>query len=403
MRFSQRCRSEHARFETASWQAAQNFGILTDPPPVETGRSLKLLVMCSSSALPRFANDTRDRHLWRVLRKRVASLPSSTVDRRNAHVPAMRALAWTTVTASLLLAAYFMVDHALAYVLILALTGVSCLPLILNAGHEGIHGNLSQRNWINQLGASVFYLLGTSTRFWRLRHLASHHTFVNVTGVDLDIGQADIIRLGASTQPVWYHRYQHLYMPLAFMLYTLVWFFVRDFLDLGRKQFGHRVEAHPWTTSVALVLAKAWHCFLLLGVPYVLGAGFLQTLVGFFAFHLAASAATTFVLVSTHVGEGQEVLDGSLEVLPYGWLEHQLRTTADFATDSWLARQVFGGFNHHVAHHLFPDLPHSAYPQVTAELRRFCREHELPYTAHRNVLQCAASHLRRLHHFSLDF
>jgi linoleoyl-CoA desaturase len=40
---------------------------------------------------------------------------------------------------------------------------------------------------------------------------------------------------------------------------------------------------------------------------------------------------------------------------------------------------VYACFNHHVAHHLFPDVSRIHYPLITKEIARFAREYNLPY------------------------
>lgn len=39
-----------------------------------------------------------------------------------------------------------------------------------------------------------------------------------------------------------------------------------------------------------------------------------------------------------------------------------------------------GSFNYHIAHHLFPDVHHLFYPEITRMLENFARENNLPYS-----------------------
>ena len=38
-----------------------------------------------------------------------------------------------------------------------------------------------------------------------------------------------------------------------------------------------------------------------------------------------------------------------------------------------------GCFNYHVAHHLFPNVNHIFYPEITKLLRKYAALHQLPY------------------------
>ncbi len=290
---------------------------------------------------------------------------------------------------------------SIVYLGFAVLLGVSCLPLILNIGHESVHGNFSTSKGLNKMGKGVFYLLGTSAYFWRIRHTASHHAFANVKNVDLDIEQTTIVRLSKHQEHEPRHRYQHLYMPFAFCLYTLLWFFYRDFKDLGKKRFGaKKVKKHAPREVVKLIAAKVWHLLLLLVFPFLLNQTAWLVLTGFLAFHLGASIVTTFALISTHVGEEQEIVEASENLLPYSWAEHQLRTTADFSVNNVFLFHFFGGFNHHVAHHLFPGIPHVYYPLITPIIEEKAQYYGMPYHRYPTFFASAKSHFTRLKQLS---
>jgi linoleoyl-CoA desaturase len=278
------------------------------------------------------------------------------------------------------------------------LLGILCLPLVLNIGHESVHHNFSTSQKNNVLGKNIFYLLGTSAYFWELRHLSSHHTFVNIKGWDTDIEQSNIIRLDSQQSFKKHHRFQCLYMPVAFLLYTIIWFFIRDFKDISVKQYGAKtIQKHPTKELILLGLAKIWHLLFLIIIPYLISKNLSLAIGGFFVFHLSASLITTFALISTHVGEDQEMISAAENGdLPYSWLEHQLKTTADFSTNNFFISHFFGGFNHHVAHHLFPNIPNILYPKITPIIKKYCKANEMNYIQYPNLIACAKSHFKRL-------
>ena len=287
-------------------------------------------------------------------------------------------------------------------IMLMMVLGVLTLPLILNIGHEAVHRNFSTNDKVNKWAKGVFFLLGTSAYFWELRHNSSHHAFTNVKDVDLDIEQAKIIRLSKQQEFRWYHKFQHFYMPFAFCLYTLLWFFSRDFKDLGKKRFGLKtVKKHPKQEVLKMAGAKIWHIMAFLVLPYLTAQNLGLALSGFFVFHISASIVTTFALISTHVGEVQEIVNPSKDgCLPYSWAAHQLKTTADFSPNSISALHFFAGFNHHVAHHLFPGVPHVYYPKITPLIKKQAAIYGLKYNCYPNLVSCAKSHFKRLRHFS---
>ena len=99
--------------------------------------------------------------------------------------------------------------------------------------------------------------------------------------------------------------------------------------------------------------------------------------------HIAASSLGVIPLISTHVDEAAEFplppIDGRMNTT---WALHQMTVTKDFSADSKLANFLFGGFTHHVAHHLFPGVAHTYYPKITPIIRRYAQEYQLPYTCY---------------------
>ena len=301
-----------------------------------------------------------------------------------------------------LLAYWYFATSPNIFLILSSVLGTLCLPLVLNIGHESVHGNFTTKKKINQLAKWAFFLLGTSDYFWGLRHNYAHHSYANIGDWDLDIEQSKIIRL--SPQQTWEqrHKYQHWYMPIVFMFYTIVWFFFRDFKDISQHKFGKKtIQKHPRKEIIKLFAAKVVHLVFLIGIPYYLSQDLGLVIKGFFLFHFSASVLTTFALISTHVGETQEVVTPQGNKLPYSWFEHQFRTTADFSTGSNWMTHFFGGFNHHVAHHLFPNIPHIYYPIITPIIKRHAKENGIQYHDYDNLLQAAISHFRRLKKLSI--
>jgi len=293
-------------------------------------------------------------------------------------------------------------ESSLSYLFCAAALGVLTLPIILNIGHEAVHGSFSKNKKINKWGKMVFHLLGTSAYFWELRHISSHHVYANVSGWDMDIEQSSVIRLADQQQHKPRHKYQHLYMPFVFCFYTLIWFFLRDFKDITTHKFGNkRVDKHPRIELLKLLLAKVFHLQCFIGIPLLLGHSATTTLLGFLTLHISASIVTTFALVSTHVGEEQEIVPNTQE-LPYSWAEHQLKTTADFGSSSWFLTHYFGGFNHHIAHHLFPNVSQVYYPKITQIIKKQATTNGLTYHHYSNLFLTAISHIRRLKTLSVE-
>ena len=54
---------------------------------------------------------------------------------------------------------------------------------------------------------------------------------------------------------------------------------------------------------------------------------------------------------------------------------NQIKSSNDMHPFSTTANFIFGGFNNHVAHHLFPHIHHTHYPEVSRVIYRVLNAH----------------------------
>jgi linoleoyl-CoA desaturase len=278
-------------------------------------------------------------------------------------------------------------EHPIIYYTCCVMMGVISLPIILNIGHDAVHNTFSSYKWVNKIAGFVFCLLGTSPYFWRLRHIYSHHAFANVLGWDKDIEQAGVMKIHDGQTHRFFYKVQHIYMPVVFCFYTINWFFYRDVKDMFTKQFGNKiVERHPAKEIGILLLSKIIFFSIFIVMPVaVQDASLKQAIAGFFLFHISASLVTTLALVSTHLGTEQKFVMASNKHLPYPWEIHQMETTSDFATQNRFITWFFGGFNHHVVHHIFPDISHVHYPAITPIVKAHAGKYNVQYNSSKTL------------------
>lgn len=280
------------------------------------------------------------------------------------------------------------------------LMGMLTIFVALNMAHDAAHGTFSNRKWGNELFLYTFDLLGVSGYMWRLKHVYSHHPHVNIPGMDGDIKQSQLVRIFPDAPFLRMHRWQYMYMPFLYLLYTLNWLLIRDFKDFVETDIsGKPGLRHPWQAIMALVLGKAIFLGRVLVLPMlILPFSTGDILLGFLVCTCCASATVAMALISAHVGEYSVYpAPGPDGRMPHSWVRHQLITTCDFATDSWLVTHLFGGFNHHVIHHLFPHISHIHYPALTQILRDTCTEFGMPYAQNPSLWAAMRSHFRFLH------
>lgn len=275
------------------------------------------------------------------------------------------------------------------------LLGWSTITLFINAFHDAAHGAVFTKRVHNRLFTNVLELFGSNSYIWSKRHLLLHHPYPNVQDWDTDVKQSDVVHLFPDSPFLSIHRYQHVYMWLLYPFYTLNWLFIRDFKDFfGTKDnYLKRIITIPKVEYVKLFAAKAFNIFYLIIIPVlVLKHAWYIIVCAWLVMHIAASLLGVIALISTHVDEDAVFplppADGRMNTT---WALHQMTVTKDFGTDSKLATFLFGGFTHHVAHHLFPGVAHTYYPQITAVIRRYAKEYDLPYTNY-SAFEAVKSH-----------
>lgn len=347
----------------------------------------------------RFAHDANDVQFLRTLRERVhayfAQQHLAKTSNRKAWLKAGLLLGTYILTYLLI----FWVETAFQLYVGYAFIGMLTIFVALNIAHDAAHGTFARQRRVNNWLVYTFDLLGASGYMWRLKHVFSHHPHVNIPNMDGDIKQSNLVRIFPDAPFLRLHRYQFVYMPFLYLLYTLNWLIVRDFRDFFHTDIsGKPGIQHPFKAYLILFIGKALFFFRMLALPYwVLPFSFGEICLAFVICNVCASATVALALISAHVGE-HSVYPAPDEAgrMPHSWVRHQIVTTCDFATNSWLLTHLFGGFNHHVIHHLFPGICHIHYPALTEILKETCQEWDMPYYSNTSLWDAVRSHFKFL-------
>lgn len=299
----------------------------------------------------------------------------------------------------------------LVVLLLVPMSAWAALPLVLLMGvgmagigmgvmHDGLHGASSTRTWVNDLLGGTMYLLGSDAFTWKVQHNGSHHTHTNVDGVDQDIDPPDLLRF-SDHAPLWrVHRFQHVYAFFFYGLLTIVKL-GNDFISLTRIAHSGdtRYKGHNYVVDLlVMVLVKAAHIFLFIGLPLLLtDFTWWQVLLGFALMHFTCSVILGTVFQLAHLVEGaQQPLADNSGVIHNDWAVHELLTTANFAPHNRVLTWYTGGLNFQVEHHLFPNISHFHYPRIAAIVQRTAQEHGIPYNVKPTLWAALGSHVRRL-------
>ncbi len=279
--------------------------------------------------------------------------------------------------------------------------GLSKAGVGMSVMHDALHGSYSKSKWVNKLVGSSIYLLGADPSVWKIQHNVLHHTYTNIHGLDEDINSKAIIRLSEHAPLRWFHRYQHVYSLFLYGGMTLL-MTVNDFFKLLRYQRKGLVKKQAmrfdWECT-KLIATKAFYFFFIIGIPLlVTSLTWWQVLIGFVVMHLVAGYVLSIIFQMAHVVEDAHQplpVDGG-NSMENTWFIHQLETTANFARNSRLLNWYVGGLNFQVEHHLFPNICHVHYRQISDIVRKTAEDFQLPYHMNPTFGEALRSHLRML-------
>ncbi|MGH1519278.1 fatty acid desaturase family protein [Chryseobacterium sp. JK1] len=293
----------------------------------------------------------------------------------------------------------YMKGKTWAVILNYTLLGLTGILLAFNCSHDCVHNTFSKYKKMNQFIYYItFNLQGVNARLWRKRHITSHHVFPNVDGCDADIDDNIFIRLSAHHPIRNIHQYQHFYATLLYCFYTLHWIFIKDFIYLRKKELGNlRNQNHSWKSVVEVVVLKLAYFTYMLVLPAIFtGIPGTTIMISFLIMHLTISLFFVLTLIISHLSlETDFPIADENGCLPYDYYEHQLAVSLDYHPTNPLANWIFGGFNSHAAHHLFPGLPHTLYTIITPAIKKAAVRNNFPYHE-KSIAEAVISHYQYL-------
>lgn len=339
---------------------------------------------------------------YRVLKARVASCLEGQNISNYGNQKLLRKGYALILVMLVLYALIYWITSPLQLSIVYMLIGPLSVIMAINLVHDAAHGIAHENRKVNDRLMLLMDIMGGNSYMWKRRHKVGHHAFPNVVGKDPDLSQSKIAKILPTAVKIPIHRFQNLYMPFLYALYTLNWILFRDFQDFFHPQ--KKFDKVPKIEYYKLFFFKLLYFTLFLVLPTVLtGFSFGQVFIAFLCLHVASSYFLTIALVPSHVSDESEFpLPDENGILPYSWSHHQVHTTIDFATDSKMWTWLLGGFNHHIVHHLFPNISHIHYELITPIAKRTIEEFNLPYQHQDSLWKAYLSHYRLIKNNALS-
>ncbi|MCC6289262.1 MAG: fatty acid desaturase [Chitinophagaceae bacterium] len=275
----------------------------------------------------------------------------------------------------------------------------------LNVVHDAAHNTIFKNRRFNELYVYMFDIMGANSFIWKTRHILFHHNYPNVNGWDTDIDQSTLVKIVPQAPFAKLHKYQHIYLPFIYPLFLFNWLLVRDFTDFFNKQrIVHKRIHIPFIEYIKLFFFKGlFFTYIILLPIFIFHIAWKKVLLAFIIMLFTASISALIVLLPPHANTSADFPRPDKEKkLPYGWLMHMLKTTNDVHGENWFTRFVLGNFNYHIVHHLFPNIHHIFYPQITEKLKHLSGKNNLPYRSY-SLGKSLKMHFLLLKKNSVDF
>ena len=285
---------------------------------------------------------------------------------------------------------------AFAGILLSGLLGFVLASIGFNVMHDACHGSYSSKKWVNYIMGFSLNCLGGNSFIWKQKHNIVHHTYTNVDGIDDDIAKMPVIRQCSSQKWVPAHRYQHIYSILVYALSSFLWVFLMDFTKyFGKKIYRTRLQNFDLQEHIIFWLTKVFYILFYVVIP-IYFVGVLPWLCGFFAMHFVKGFTLAMVFQLAHVVEDTHFVDATeqSQKINEEWAVHQVRTTANFATENKFINWFVGGLNFQIEHHLFPRVSHVHYPALSLLVQKCCNDYGIRYINYPTLGAAINSHFR---------
>lgn len=267
-----------------------------------------------------------------------------------------------------------------------------------NVMHDGAHGSFSSKKWLNEIAGLTINFLGANVFLWKTKHNVIHHAYTNIDGVDNDIDARPFLRLCSTQKHYWPYKYQHLYFWFIYSWLYINWVFVSDYNKYFRGKVGELpLKKMQFKNHISFWSFKAVHIILFVALP-IYTVGFVPWLIGFFTSAMFAGFVLSIIFQLAHTVDDTHFplpLESS-NSMEDEWAIHQLKTTANFATQNKFLSWFTGGLNFQIEHHLFPKISHIHYPEISKIIRKACEDFGIKYIEYPKMRHAIVSHLSYL-------
>lgn len=281
------------------------------------------------------------------------------------------------------------------------LIGLGTAGIGLSIMHDANHKSYSGNSKVNQRMAYFLNIVGGTTLNWNIQHNVLHHGYTNVDGYDEDIEVGSLMRLSPHQKKYKLHRWQHFYGWFLYGFMTMSWVIYKDIVDLMR--YRNRGLTKTYNRSFKSLLFEvigwklAYYGYIFVIPIIVLPVPWWWIPLMFFIAQFLAGFLLASIFQSAHVmptsAYPQPDDEGNVD---NNWAIHQLMTTTNFSPKKNFFTWYIGGLNYQIEHHLFPNICHVHYRNISSIVEETARDYNLPYHVQPTFFKALQQHGKML-------
>lgn len=290
------------------------------------------------------------------------------------------------------------VTEPLGFVALWVLMGVGMSGIGLSIMHDANHGAYSQNRAVNRAMGLTMNAIGCNASTWKLQHNVLHHSYTNIHGADEDIDTSGLMRFSPHQSRKWFHRFQHYYAWFFYGLMTINRITAKDFTQMVRFRKIGLVKNAYRREIMQIVLWKVLYFSYMLVLPLLLlPVSPWLIIVSFVFMHMVNGLILSLVFQSAHVMPTSEFhAPDDSGTMKNNWAVHQMLTTANFSPANKALTWFIGGLNFQIEHHLFSNICHVHYKNLSSIVKTTAEEFGIPYISNRTFISAIADHARFL-------
>ena len=324
-------------------------------------------------------NLTKDIRVYKLLKDRITNhFQSAGVSRKANSTLYFKVILYILLSASAYTALILIGSKSLFIAFLIYLSLFICLGLfVVTIAHDASHQAISNYKMVNHILSFSWNIIGISKYLWEIKHHHSHHIYTNIPHKDVDIAESPLLRFSPSYTYRPIYKFQHFYAPFLYLMFGIYIVFVKDFIMLFTIKFkSHKRDKLPKHFLLQLVITKLLFLTVsfiipLMALPFPLW----QTLIIYLASMAISGSLLLLVLVVPHINEEAALYENDYHIKNQDdWAMLQIQTTIDSSVNSKLLNWLSGGLNTHLAHHLFPNICHVHYIQLTRIIKHVLSE-----------------------------